>query len=206
MNEYDMIKELLKRYHSGQADLSDEDAELLAMKAQRFGERFTPESKPFSKGAFDMADMATFGLLPDEWRPHSPGQDIFGETQADKFAGTIGSIGGFIGGAAVATKGAKMGWNAIKKAFAKKKADNIATDIYGGNLLGPAPNIPRLGPARPLPGPGAGRPGQLPGGPYPQLPQASYRSSEIEQMLENMRRGRYIQQGGYIKGYQKNNN
>lgn len=173
MNEYDLIKELLSRHHSGQADLSDEDAELLAMKAQRFGERFTPESKPFSKGAFDMADMATFGLLPDEWRPYSPGQDIHGETQADKFAGVIGSIGGMIGGAAAATKGAKMGWNAIKKAFAKRKADDIASNIYKGNLLGPGPNIPQLGPGRPLP-PGPGVP-QLPGRPgVPQLPSASW--------------------------------
>ena len=188
MNEYDLIKELLSRHHSGQADLSDEDAELLAMKAQRFGERFTPESKPFSKGAFDAADMATFGLLPDEWRPYSPGQDIFGETTADKFAGTIGSICGMIGGAAAATKGAKMGWNAIKKTFAKKKADDIAANVYKGNLLGPGPTVPQLGQGSPLPLP-PGRPGvpQLPGGGrYPV--QTTPNVGDIGRQLEEQRR------------------
>jgi len=171
MNDYDVIMEMLRRHNDGKIDLSDEEANRLAMQAKAMGERFSVESKPLSKGVFDFADMATFGLLPDEWRPTSQGQDIIGETGLDKISGTIGSLGGLVTGATAATKGAKMGWNALKKVFAKKKADDIAANIFKGNLLPAGPPVPQLGMGRPLalgqgrplglPGPGVGRMGQI---------------------------------------------
>ena len=107
--------------------------------------------------------MATFGLLPDEWRPYSPGQDIYGEAGIDQVSSFITSLAGFATGAGVATKGAKMGWNAIKKTFARKKADDIATKIYKGNIT----EGPKLLPSGP-------NTSQLSGGPgIPQLPVGS---------------------------------
>ena len=209
MNENDIVREMLERYNAGQIDLSDEDAERLAMSASQHGERFAVESKPFSKGAFDFADMATFGLLPDEWRPHSAGQTIHGETGIDRVSSFVSSLAGMATGVGAATKGAKLGWNAIKKTFARKKADDIATGIYKGNiidetkLLPAGPNIPQLGhgTSLALPGPGVGRAGQLPG-PYPQLGRGPYKGYDTQQMLDDMRRQRYIQKGGYIPEYQ----
>ena len=180
MNDYDVTMEMLRRHNAGKIDLSDDEADQLARQAKAMGERFSVESKPLSKGAFDFADMAVFGLLPDEWRPTSQGQDIIGETGIDKMSGTIGSLGGLVTGAAAATKGAKIGWNALKKVFAKKKADDIAANIYKGNLLPAGPNIPQIGMGRPLqigqgspiglPGPGIGRPGQLRRQGFPMIP------------------------------------
>ena len=211
MASYSTIKEMLDRYNRGEIKLSDEEANLLAMQAQRIGGEFRVENKPIAKGGFDAADMALFGLLPNEWRPTSQGQDVLGETGIDRFAGGVGSVAGLATGAIGATKASKAGWEAIKKAFARRKADNIATDIYKGNLLGQGRQQILLGEGRRqiggrplgLPGPGVGRPGQLPGpgvvrpgqitgGPYPQLRQPPYRSADIQQMLDNMRRAGII--------------
>jgi len=166
MNDYDIIMEALRRHNSGEMKLSDVDAEKLAMQAKAMGERFKVESKPLSKGAFDFADMATFGLLPDEWRPTSQGQNIFGESAIDRVAGGVGSVIGLGTGVTGGVKASKMGWNALKKAFARKKADDIATNIYKANPL-------QLGQGNPLSLSGRPTP-QLPAGPnVPQLGQGS---------------------------------
>ena len=180
MNDYDVTMEMLRRHNEGKIDLTDQEADQLARQAKAMGERFAVESKPLSKGAFDFADMAVFGLIPDKWRPTSQGQDIIGETGLDKASSTIAALGGLATGVGVATKGAKIGWNALKKVFAKKKADDIAANIYKGNLLPAGPPVPQLGVGRPLqigqgspiglPGPGVGRMGQLGRQPYPMIP------------------------------------
>jgi len=183
--------EMLKRYNAGSIDLTDDEAELLAMQTKRMGvtkDEFDVESKPLRKGAFDLADMAAFGMLPNEWRPRSPGQDLYGETGLDKFAGGVGSTAGLFTGATGAVKGTKIGWEAIKKMFAKKRADDIARSFYKGQpqltagtrplQLGPGsprinPPSMQLGPHR-TPGPGMGR------------------------MIDNMKQNKYVQEGGYI--------
>ena len=122
MSQYATIMEMLSRYNSGDLNLTDEEANLLAMQSKRVGRDFKVKSKPFKKGAFDFADMAAFGLLPNEWRPHSQGQDIIGETGWDKFAGGVGSVAGLGTGIGIGTATSKMGWNALKKSFLKKKS------------------------------------------------------------------------------------
>ena len=226
MNDYDIIMEALRRHNSGEMKLSDVDAEKLAMQAKAMGERFKVESKPLSKGAFDFADMATFGLLPDEWRPTSQGQNIFGESAIDRVAGGVGSVIGLGTGVTGGVKASKMGWNALKKAFARKKADDIATNIYKANPL-------QLGQGNPLSLPGRPTP-QLPAGPnVPQLGQGSPLSlrgapqqlgpavrpgnvgrslaeqqRRLEEAIAALRSNPYaqglgVQQGGYIQGYQE---
>ena len=200
MNQNALTLELLRRHNKGKIQLSENDKELLAMKAKRLGQDFKVESKPLSKGAFDFADMAAFSLLPNKWRPHSAGQDLYGETGYDRFAGGVGSLAGFGTGIYGGVKASKFGWNAIKKAFAKKKADDIATNLYKGNLLGPA---------RPLP-PGPRTP-QLPGGgryPMQTTPQVgsvgrsmASRRQQLEDAIANMKANplpRY-QEGGEVK-------
>ena len=56
------------------------------------------------KGLFDLVDTALFGLVPNKWRPKSIGEDYFGESRADRIAGTLGTIAGFGTGFAGATK------------------------------------------------------------------------------------------------------
>ena len=168
MNDYDVVIEMLRRHNTGEIELNDIEAERLAMKAKSMGERFDVESRPLAKGAFDMADMAVFGLLPNEWRPTSQGQNIFGESAIDRVAGGAGSLLGLGTGIYGGVKASKAGWGALKKIFARKKADDIAGSVYKGNLLGPGPRIQQLGPGRGTPQL-SGRPPQLLGRP-PQLP------------------------------------
>ena len=149
--EYDTINEMLRRYNAGELDLTDEEAELLAMNAQRFGSEFKSRSKPLRKGAFDFMDMATFGLLPNQWRPTSQAQDITGETGLDRFAGGVGSVAGLVTGIGGAVKGLGMAGRAItarggikgavaaaKEAQAVKRANAYAKSLYnkGENIVG----------------------------------------------------------------------
>ena len=183
MNQYDITKELLLRYNRGDSDarkLTDEDKELLSLSAAQIGEKFKVEGKPLRKGAFDLVDMGLFGLVPDEWRPRSIGQELHGESQADRAAGTIGTAAGMFTGGALAVKGAqkvaqglKGVWNTMKAKANKERATNIAQNMYKGNTLEGGTSVdlltlaegsvPRLGPNMPplLPGPGVGRMGQL---------------------------------------------
>ena len=148
---YDTINEMLRRYNSGELDLTDEEAELLAMNAQRLGSEFKSRSKPLRKGAFDFMDMAAFGLLPNQWRPTSQAQDITGETGLDKFAGGVGSVAGLATGIGGAVKGLGMAGKAItakggiksavataKEAQAVKRANAYAKSLYnkGENIIG----------------------------------------------------------------------
>jgi hypothetical protein len=199
MSEYSTIMEVLKRYNEGSIDLSDDDAELLAMQAKRLGvgegywswekDAFNVESKPLRKGAFDLADMATFGMLPNEWRPRSPGQDLYGENFSDKLAGGVGSLVGLGAGGAGAVKGSKVAWDAIKKRFARKRAEDIATSIYKGTTQSAASAPLRLGPGAPR----LNAPPKL-------LSDPRRPGSSIEKMLENMRRNEYLPQGFQFGG------
>lgn len=209
---------MLSRHNSGDLKLTDEEANLLAMQSERVGRKFKVKSKPFKKGAFDFADMASFGLLPNEWRPHSQGQDIIGETGWDKFAGGVGSVAGLGTGIGIGTMASKIGWNALKKAFLRKKSDDIASNLYKGNLLGPGPKIGQIGQGSPLSLPG--RPGvpQIPGGgryPLQTTPNVgdvgrslAGQRRRLDEAIAALRSNPYaqsmgIQQGGYIPGYQE---
>ena len=212
---------MLNRHNEGKIQLDEDEKELLAMQSKRLGEKFNVESKPFSKGAFDFADMAAFSLLPNKWRPRSAGQDLYGETGYDKFAGGVGSVAGLATGVGAAAIGTKIGWNALKKAFLKRKSDDIASNVYKGNLLGPGGGPPlQIGQGNPLSL--AGRPGvpQLPGGgryPVQTTPnvgnvgrQLEEQRRRLDEAIAALRSNPYaqsmgIQQGGYIPGYQEGN-
>ena len=101
-SEEDYVRELIRRYSEGTIDLTDDEANQLAAQAYKYGLKFDVESRPLRKGLFDLADTASFGLIPNKWRPKSPGQELYGETFADKVAGGVGTLGGVatgIGGA-----------------------------------------------------------------------------------------------------------
>jgi len=101
-DQFQMILETLRRYNAGELDLSDDKANQLASIAFQMKQQFKTRSKPIRKGLFDLIDTAALGMIPNKWRPESPGQDLYGESGVDKFAGGVGTLGGIatgIGGA-----------------------------------------------------------------------------------------------------------
>ena len=148
---YENTKSALNHYFNSPNDFDDKQLEKLAKYAKHWGltDKFQVESKPIRKGAFDLLDMPMFGLLPNEWRPYSPGQDIIGESTADRIAGGIGTIGGLGLGIGAGIKGAQ--WlmkagpakaadavTAVKKTEAANRARNLANNVYnrGNNIVG----------------------------------------------------------------------
>lgn len=93
-DQFSMILETLKRYNAGELDLSDKQANQLAGIAFQMKQEFKTRSKPIRKGLFDLIDTAALGMVPNKWRPESPGQDLFGESGIDKFAGGLGTAAG----------------------------------------------------------------------------------------------------------------
>ena len=99
--------ELLKQYNSNPDQFSDRQAEKIAQIAQKHGIRFDRENKFGSKLAFDLADTALLGMVPNKWRPVSRGETVFGETERDKVAGGLGWLGAVPTlGAGIAGRGA----------------------------------------------------------------------------------------------------
>ena len=162
MDEYKLIKELVRRHNEGLIKLNRDQLDKLAQKAYQHGLDFDVQAKPLRKGLFDAADMTLFGMLPNEWRPYSGGQDVYGERGIDKVAGGLGSLAGLVTGVGGAVKYAprvlKGGRSAVnrvrgsfgeggraaqvlsnvKKTEAGRRATNIANSIYNGgrNVVG----------------------------------------------------------------------
>ena len=131
---YHAVKELVDRWNAGKLDIPREKLNQVAKLAYEHGIEFDPESRPISKGLFDLVDTAAFGMVPNTCRPKSAGEEYFGESGLDKFAGGVGTVGGLLPagglllkGAGVAAKtigsGAKLASesNALKTAVAAMK-------------------------------------------------------------------------------------
>ena len=102
------VQQLVDKFNRGDLDyLPNRDKERIAMLAAQYGADFKTPSKPVKKALFDFADTATFGLLPDRWRPTSIGEEYFGESRDDRIAGNVGSLLGLVPSGAIAFKGAK---------------------------------------------------------------------------------------------------
>ena len=162
MDEYKLIKELVRRHNEGLIKLNRDQLDKLALKAYQHGLDFDVQAKPFRKGLFDAADMTLFGMLPNEWRPYSGGQDVYGERGIDKVAGGLGSLAGLVTGVGGAIryaprvlKGGRSAVNRVRGSFdqggraeqvlsnvkkteAGRRATNIAASIYNGgrNVVG----------------------------------------------------------------------
>ncbi len=138
-NEYEIIRELTNRYNTGQIHLPAEQAQRLAEMAYQYGIDFEVKRKPFRKMAFDAADMASFGMLPNEWRPRSPGQDLHGEAGWDKVFGGIGTLAGLGTGVGVGIKGAQ----ALKGAYTGSRAQSAIQKVKEMEAINRARNFAR---------------------------------------------------------------
>ena len=106
MDPYILVQ-LLADYKKDPSKYSDEQAEVIAGMARQLGMNFPRESKPLRKMLYGAGEMASFGLLPDSWEPHSRGQDVYGESTIDAIASGTGSLLGLVGGGLGIYKGAR---------------------------------------------------------------------------------------------------
>lgn len=103
----DTITRLIADYNKDPSQYTDEQAEVIALLARQLSQPFTRESKPLRKMLYGAGEMASFGLLPDSWEPHSRGQDVYGESTIDAIASGAGSLLGLAGGGLGIYKGAR---------------------------------------------------------------------------------------------------
>ena len=88
------ILAIIGAYNDDPRSFTDEQAELIALLAKSIGANFRRESKPISKGLFNMADVGLLGMLPNEWEPWSRGQSVYGESFSEKLGSGIGTAAG----------------------------------------------------------------------------------------------------------------
>ena len=145
------IEELTRRFNEGDLDyLPKKQLEQIAMLAAQYGTDFRPKSKPVRKALFDFVDMAAFGLVPNKLRPESIGEEYFGESGWDRFAGGLGSLAGLgtgiyggirgvqalRGGAGGLGEAAKRGW--LFKGGDVKGAEYTSRGVEYAKAKGPA--------------------------------------------------------------------
>ena len=133
------VRELTERFNAGDLDyLPKKDLEQVAMLAAQYGTDFRPKSKPVKKALFDFVDMAAFGFVPNKWRPESVGQEYFGESGADRFAGGLGSVAGLATGVGLAFKGAgkaKGLWDTWRAGSGGAAGGGITGTVHTGNKM-----------------------------------------------------------------------
>ena len=142
MDEYQIVKEMAERYNSGELNLTNEKLEKLARLTFKHGIDFDVKSRPISKGLFDLVDTASFGMVPNKWRPTSIGQEYHGESSSDRVAGGLGSLVGLGTGIGLGIKGARAMYGSfqggraaealatVKEMEAANRARNYASNLY----------------------------------------------------------------------------
>ena len=127
MNPLDRAKYLVYQYNEDPKKYTDSEAEKIALIAAKMGLPFKPESKAIKKFFFDLVDNLAFGALPEDWRPKSRGESIYGETKAEKVAGLLSLAGLAVPFAA----GAKLGTTVVKAGL--KKLPRRTKQILGAS-------------------------------------------------------------------------
>tara|TARA_R100001082_G_scaffold111189_1_gene93959 strand:+ start:370 stop:1053 length:684 start_codon:yes stop_codon:yes gene_type:complete len=118
-----VVKELIHSYNENPQKYTDREAEVIAELSNAYGLDFKRESKAIRKGLFDLADVSTFGLLPDAWRPTSRGESVYGDTRGESFASGLGTLAGLIPsgyGLYQGARGLSKGARGLMSRFGKK--------------------------------------------------------------------------------------
>jgi len=136
-------KQLVFGYNENPKDYTDEQAERIAHIAAKLGLPFRPESKALKKFFFDLVDNATFGMLPNEMRPVSRGQSIYGETKGEKLASNLALLGLLAPGAVGAKVGAAGAKAMVKRLPTKtqqilSRSNRASSALQGAGRLGGA--------------------------------------------------------------------
>ena len=151
------VQELARQYNDDPRSFSDQEAEMIANLTQQFGLDFQRTSRPGAKAVFDAADMATFGLIPNRWRPESRGDTVLGESGIDEVAGGAGTLAGLAGAGGVLKKGVDKARSVFSRGggaaddIVQKTAEGVQSSprgllpaYEGGGSLVPSPRL--LGP------------------------------------------------------------
>tara|TARA_Y100001972_G_scaffold64517_2_gene78767 strand:+ start:2005 stop:2709 length:705 start_codon:yes stop_codon:yes gene_type:complete len=135
-NRMQVLQELVRRHNAGELNLPDEQVKQLAKAAASAGLKFNVESKPVRKALFDAADTLALGLIPNELRPRSIGEDVFGESLLDRTAGLAGSVGGGLGLGSLALRGAGKIFGGINNFMNKRSAAGMRANFNATNFSG----------------------------------------------------------------------
>ena len=138
--KFKKAQQLLARYNSGDHKwMMDKDKEMVASIAAQYGLDFKAPSKPVRKALFDFADMATFGFLPDKWRPTTIGEEYGFESGIDKLAGGLGTLGGLFtpyGGPRLLMRGAGKAGSGIRNWWNRSKGGGVSYEgASAGNKM-----------------------------------------------------------------------
>ena len=101
MDPYIML-EVVEAYNKNPQKYTDQEAEFIATIAKALGKDFERENQPVKKGLYNLLETVTLGFAPDELKPVSRGETVYGETEADQIGGGLGTLLGFgtgLGGA-----------------------------------------------------------------------------------------------------------
>jgi len=119
------MRKLIQDYNKNPDRYNNKEAEAIALMSRNLGENFRRESKPIRKALYGAGEIASLGLLPDSWEPHSRGESVYGQTAIDKMASGVGMVSGLIGGLALGVKGAKGAYNMTRGMTQGKGRDAI---------------------------------------------------------------------------------
>ena len=134
MNPVERMKAVVFGYNENPKDFTDQQAEQIAYIAAKLGLPFRPETKKLSKFFFDLVDNMTFGLLPDDARPVSRGEKIYGETKGEKLSSNLALLGLAVPGVAGAKVATRAG-SAIKKRLPQATQDILNKANRGSKPL-----------------------------------------------------------------------
>ena len=134
------LNRLLNAWNSGDLKLNSNitrnDAEQLAALAYQHGKNFETRSKPGKEFMFNLANTASFGLLPDKYfKPERVGEMYHGKPAIDSFLGGAGSLLGLVGAGYGVLKGGTAaaqgvtGLAAGGLGYAKQGLSGVASQI-----------------------------------------------------------------------------
>ena len=116
-------------------NITKAEAENLSAQAFQAGKEFKVQGQPGAKAAFNFADTATFGLLPDAmFKPEmSIGEQYHGAPSSDTWA----SVGGIVGGSLLGGYGLIKGAGMLgAKGLSAWRSWRNAKDIHKATLVG----------------------------------------------------------------------
>ena len=128
-NQSEIVKNMVERWNAGDLKITDEQANKLARLAAEYGYDFDSESNPLGKGLFDFADTTLLGLIPNDWRPTTVGEEWHGESFGDRAAGTVGTVGGLFTGLGLIGKGLGAGARGAGNLYGSWRGASSVDDV-----------------------------------------------------------------------------
>jgi hypothetical protein len=129
--------EVVDAYNKNPQKYTDQEAEFIATIAKALGTDFKREKQPVKKGLYNLLETVTLGYLPDQFKPVSRGETVYGETLTDQIGGGLGTGMGYLGGAGALGYGLYRGGRGIINRFMRGKKGGAGGNSMssGGNSM-----------------------------------------------------------------------